>query len=75
MSFTNNFFFCRSSVVGSIGVISGGLGFHEFINKYGIGRDKVPTWVTWLLIFIGPGGSALKMLLASVASARNAASV
>jgi hypothetical protein len=33
------------------------------------------TWVTWLLIFIGPGGSALKMLLASVASARNVASV
>ncbi len=33
------------------------------------------TWVTWLLIFIGPGGSALKMLLASVASARKVASV
>jgi ClpP class serine protease len=28
----------RSSVVGSIGAIFGGLGFHEFINKYGIGR-------------------------------------
>jgi hypothetical protein len=25
-------------VVGSIGAIFGGLGFHEFINKYGIGR-------------------------------------
>jgi hypothetical protein len=33
------------------------------------------TWVTWLLIFIGPGGSTLKMFLASVASARNVASV
>ncbi len=33
------------------------------------------TWVTWLMIFIGPGGSALKMLLASVASAHNVASV
>lgn len=28
----------RSSVVGSIGVISGGLGFHELIQKYGIER-------------------------------------
>ena len=28
----------RSSVVGSIGVISGGLGFHELIHKYGIER-------------------------------------
>ncbi len=26
--------------MGSIGVISGGLGFHEFINKYGIGRGQ-----------------------------------
>ena len=30
----------RSSVVGSIGVIFGGLGFHELINKYGIGEDN-----------------------------------
>jgi hypothetical protein len=29
------------------------------------------TWVTWLLISIGPGGSSLEMLLASVASARS----
>ena len=28
------------------------------------------TWVTWLLISVGPGGSSLEMLLASVASAR-----
>ncbi len=28
------------------------------------------TWVTWLLISIGPGGSSLEMFLASVASAR-----
>jgi hypothetical protein len=28
------------------------------------------TWVTWWLISVGPGGSSLEMLLASVASAR-----
>ncbi len=27
------------------------------------------TWVTWWLISVGPGGSSLEMLLASVASA------
>ena len=29
------------------------------------------TWVTWWLISVGPGGSSLEMLLASVASARS----
>jgi hypothetical protein len=28
------------------------------------------TWVTWWLISVGPGGSSLEMLLASVASSR-----
>ena len=36
----------RSSVVGSIGVIFGGLGFHELINKYGIGEDNT----VWLYL-------------------------
>ena len=51
-----------------------------YVSAFRIGiRFRIITYlltgVTWLLIFIGPGGSALKMLLASVASARNVASV
>jgi hypothetical protein len=32
--------------------------------------DNLLTWVTWWLISVGPDGSSLEMLLASVASAR-----
>jgi hypothetical protein len=32
--------------------------------------ENLLTWVTWWLISVGPGGSSLEMLLASVASAR-----
>jgi hypothetical protein len=46
----------------------------EHPNSRGPKMVYLLTWVTWLLILIGPGGSALKML-ASVASARNVASV
>ncbi len=44
-----------------------GLVFVKLDEKFG---NIHFSWVTWLLISIGPGGSSLEMFLASVASAR-----